>query len=408
MINFKRNKGFTLIELLVVISIIGVMSSIVLSALTSARTKAQDAKAQAEVHQIQLSLANYYSDHGGYPNPVPGTPTTYCIGSTDCLYANDGPYTNINTVSGFTYNAPPEKKSNFLAAVFPAFGNNGFSFTDSQGRVTRGYIYSSCGTNTPYCEETTGEDAAFVVYPKSSGVKTQYAGSSNDESLAVCTNSLANNNGQFGNCTFYNCTDPNANNENDHDGACRYDNCTDDNYVNYNQNNGACTELINCNDANANNNGSGNGKCTYDNCADDNYVNYNQNNGACSGLVNCTDGGANNYNYSNGKCTYDNCTDDNYVNYNLSNGACSTLINCTDPSANNNGAGNGKCTYDPVYCTDMNANNYGSQGSCTYDNCTDDNYVNYNQSNGACSTLINCTDEAANNYNYSNGKCTYN
>lgn len=48
----KNHKGFTLIELLVVISIIGLLSSIVLASLNSARTKSHYAKAQVELDQV--------------------------------------------------------------------------------------------------------------------------------------------------------------------------------------------------------------------------------------------------------------------------------------------------------------------------------------------------------------------
>ncbi len=57
----KRSiSGFTLIELLVVIAIIGVLASIVLASLNSARQKSRDARRIADIKQLQLALELYY------------------------------------------------------------------------------------------------------------------------------------------------------------------------------------------------------------------------------------------------------------------------------------------------------------------------------------------------------------
>jgi len=62
-------KGFTLIELMVVISIIGVLSTIVVSTTSAARAKARDSKRISEIKQIQLGLELYINTHGTLPVP---------------------------------------------------------------------------------------------------------------------------------------------------------------------------------------------------------------------------------------------------------------------------------------------------------------------------------------------------
>ena len=65
--NNQRARGFTLIELLVVIAIIGVLSSVVLAGLNSARSKAADAKRFADLREVQKGIEAYNADFGHYP-----------------------------------------------------------------------------------------------------------------------------------------------------------------------------------------------------------------------------------------------------------------------------------------------------------------------------------------------------
>ncbi|MCD4694491.1 prepilin-type N-terminal cleavage/methylation domain-containing protein [bacterium] len=63
----KNSKGFTLIELLVVIAIIGLLATMSVVALSSAREKARDSRRLSDVKQIQTALEMYYSSVGEYP-----------------------------------------------------------------------------------------------------------------------------------------------------------------------------------------------------------------------------------------------------------------------------------------------------------------------------------------------------
>lgn len=69
----NKNKGFTLIELLVVIAIIGILSSVVLASLNSARKKSRDARRIGDMKQLQLALEMYYDTNTAYPSTASGT-----------------------------------------------------------------------------------------------------------------------------------------------------------------------------------------------------------------------------------------------------------------------------------------------------------------------------------------------
>ena len=64
-----QSRGFTLIELLVVIAIIGILASVVLASLNSARSKGQDAAIKSTINNLRAQAALYYDNNSGSYDP---------------------------------------------------------------------------------------------------------------------------------------------------------------------------------------------------------------------------------------------------------------------------------------------------------------------------------------------------
>jgi prepilin-type N-terminal cleavage/methylation domain-containing protein len=79
----KYTKGFTLIELLVVIAIIGILSSVVLVSLNSARDKGRVAKFQAEMSGLRTALEAGYSGNAYNAALLTGVPGDITTGTGD-------------------------------------------------------------------------------------------------------------------------------------------------------------------------------------------------------------------------------------------------------------------------------------------------------------------------------------
>ena len=86
----SSQKGFTLIELLVTISIIGLLSTMAVFSLNSARTKARDAKRMSDMKMLSTAMEIYASDKGTYVDGFTGCAAKGHINSCDdIMYAGD-------------------------------------------------------------------------------------------------------------------------------------------------------------------------------------------------------------------------------------------------------------------------------------------------------------------------------
>ncbi len=134
-----NKKGFTLIELLVVISIIGLLSSVVLASLNSARAKARDAKRMSDLGEIQKALEFYYDKYGSYPAGVYST-TGY---STDMAtlpiapeFISRVPVDPVNTNGSYGYYYARNYKVNGTSGC-PGAGDNDYIIATRLEGITK-------------------------------------------------------------------------------------------------------------------------------------------------------------------------------------------------------------------------------------------------------------------------------
>ncbi|HRY62547.1 MAG TPA: type II secretion system protein [Candidatus Paceibacterota bacterium] len=97
-----KKKGFTLIELLVVIAIIGILSSVVVVSLNSARAKARDAKRVADLEAVKAALSLYFDTNQAYPATLAGIGTEFLASQPVPPTANEV-YLYVPSADGLSY-----------------------------------------------------------------------------------------------------------------------------------------------------------------------------------------------------------------------------------------------------------------------------------------------------------------
>jgi prepilin-type N-terminal cleavage/methylation domain-containing protein len=169
--NKKNNsRGFTLIELLVVVAILGLLASIVLVNVNSAKTKTRDVLRKVELKQLQSALENYYGANGLYPSTDPDG-----LSETGVWYSSEvddnGFLNGLNNDGNWIPGLSPEYVSEL--PTDPKGGTSPIEYCNEAGHIFKSaYLYISNGLNYKLLSHCAFENNSSDAYGNSSDTYT--------------------------------------------------------------------------------------------------------------------------------------------------------------------------------------------------------------------------------------------